>query len=190
MSPKPKSYSCNLIPHFIADRFKMNQSSGSFHAATMFLDISGFTAMTQTLMVNGKEGAEVLNNILSKVFEPVVAAVYQRGGFISSFEGDAFTALFPTTTQPLDACRAAVNINQTFKELSRQETRFGTFDLSVKIGLGFGKVSWGIVGSADHQTWFFRGQGIQRGVKAEKKCSTMQILLISAFSICSWRADF
>jgi len=46
----------NLIPSFIAEKNKDEKFSGSLRVATMFIDISGFTAMTQSLMVNGKEG--------------------------------------------------------------------------------------------------------------------------------------
>jgi hypothetical protein len=49
----------NLIPSFILEKHQQGKSHGSFKAATMFIDISGFTSMTQELMKNGKEGAEV-----------------------------------------------------------------------------------------------------------------------------------
>ncbi|MCD4818269.1 MAG: hypothetical protein K8S23_06225, partial [Candidatus Cloacimonetes bacterium] len=60
----------NLTPKFILKKFKENQFNGTFKAATMFLDISGFTAMTQTLMKNGKEGAEILTEMINQVFTP------------------------------------------------------------------------------------------------------------------------
>ncbi len=50
----------NLIPRYISDQFKQNNLKGSFEAFTMFVDISGFTKLTETLMQHGKEGAEVL----------------------------------------------------------------------------------------------------------------------------------
>ncbi|MBC8383894.1 MAG: hypothetical protein H8E57_00075 [Candidatus Cloacimonetes bacterium] len=50
----------NLIPKFILEKYKENKFSGNFKATTIFIDISGFTAMTQGLMKNGKEGAEIL----------------------------------------------------------------------------------------------------------------------------------
>ncbi len=167
----------NLIPQFIADNFRAKQYSGSMTASAMFIDISGFTTMTRILMANGKEGAEVLNEVLNAVFEPVIATVYKRGGFISSFEGDAFTALFCASSLPLDCCYSASSIISIFKDVGHQKTKFGEFNLSVKIGISYGQVDWGIIGSAEHKTWFFRGEAIKSAVLAEKNCPPMQIAI-------------
>jgi len=167
----------NLIPKFILEKHAESKSHGSFKATTLFIDISGFTPMTQELMMNGKEGAEVVNNILNNIFEPVIDAVYDRGGFISTFAGDAFTAIFPDTKHPLDSCHAATAIRQIFKDIGKQETRFGVFELSVKIGLSFGRINWGIVGYQKHKTYFFRGPAIDNCAKAEHKCDKMQIAI-------------
>ena len=53
-----------LVPAFILNQQKKSVFEGQFEAASMFIDISGFTAMTQTLMKNGKEGAEILTSII------------------------------------------------------------------------------------------------------------------------------
>jgi len=174
---KEESSASNLIPQIIGDNYQNRKMSGVLSAATMFLDIKGFTAMTQSLMVNGKEGAEVLNDILKTVFEPVIAAVYNRGGFISGFEGDAFLAVFPDASGPLDACHTAKAVIRLFEEMGQQKTRFGSFALSVKIGLGFGRIDWQIVGSAKRLTWYFYSRGIDQAVKAEKKCDAMNVVL-------------
>jgi len=81
-----------LIPAFILERFDRNQMNGEFQATAMFLDIVGFTAMTQALMSNGKEGAEVSADVINRVFTPAINTIYEQGGFVSSFSGDAFTS--------------------------------------------------------------------------------------------------
>ncbi len=58
----------NLIPHFIHDHFKEDTMTGDFHALSMFMDISGFTPMTEALMLHGKQGAEILSGILNETF--------------------------------------------------------------------------------------------------------------------------
>ncbi len=85
----------NLIPHFIQEEYQQENYEGNFEALTMFVDVSGFTPMTQALMKEGHEGAEILAFILNDVFDRMVNAVYAHGGFISVFAGDAFTAIFP-----------------------------------------------------------------------------------------------
>ncbi len=59
----------NLIPHFIYKQYQ----AGNYH---------------------GKEGAELLADIINRVFDLMINAVYERGGFITGFAGDAFTAVF------------------------------------------------------------------------------------------------
>jgi predicted ATPase/class 3 adenylate cyclase len=167
----------NLIPNFIIDKFTNEEHSGKLQASTVFIDISGFTVMTQELMKNGKEGAEVLNDILNNIFEQVIDAVYDRGGFISTFAGDAFTAIFPDTKHPLNSCHAATAIRQIFRDIGKQETRFGKFELSVKIGLSFGRVDWGIVGYEKRKTYFFRGPAIDNCARAEHRCDKMKIVV-------------
>ena len=126
----------NLIPHFIHNQYKAKNFEGEFDAMTMFMDISGFTTMTEELMQYDKEGAEVLSLILNKVFEPVVHNIYKRGGFISGFAGDAFTAIFPILHRKdaedakdfsylLKPCFAAISIQKIFKTNKIQKTIFG-----------------------------------------------------------------
>ena len=83
-----------LVPDFILDRFKEGSLSGRLDAYTMFADISGFTEMTGRLMAHGKEGAEILSNIMNDIFTPSIRYVYDNGGFVSSFAGDAFSSVF------------------------------------------------------------------------------------------------
>ncbi|NRB62035.1 MAG: tetratricopeptide repeat protein [Saprospiraceae bacterium] len=153
-----------LIPHFIQEKFEDHQTYGTFEGYTLFLDLSGFTPLTETLMDKGNSGAEELSIILNDIFEPLVHIVYQRGGFIPYFAGDAFTAIFPVeATQPsgvdsaLACCLdAALTARDYFKHRSY---KFGTFTIGLKIGLSFGSIEWGIVGR--HQrAYYFRGAPI------------------------------
>ncbi len=152
----------NLIPHFIHQQLELQNLGGSFKAATLFVDISGFTALTETLMKYEKDGAEVLTDVLNRVFNPLVQAVYGHGGFISTFAGDAFTALFPTRNKQAAArtAQAAFFIQQFFAQHGVAQTKYGDFTLSVKVGLGLGQVQWGILGRAEWRTYFFRGPAI------------------------------
>ena len=53
----------NYIPVFIAEKEKHKEYKGSFKATVMFLDISGFTSITEQLASHGKAGAEELSSI-------------------------------------------------------------------------------------------------------------------------------
>jgi len=171
----------HLVPHFIHDKHRANEFTGELMAATMFLDISGFTPMTQTLMQHGKAGAETLSDILNLVFQPVITAVYERGGYISGFAGDAFTAIFPqqedSHEHAMAMCLASQTIKETFAIHGLQQTPFGDFPLVVKMGLSHGYVEWGIIGDEKHRTYFFRGMGIDGCAGAEHHCRKGDIVL-------------
>ncbi len=169
----------NLVPHFIHDQYQANNYHGTIEAVTLFIDISGFTAMTQALMKHGKEGAEIMSDIINRIFEPLIHAVYDRGGFIVGFAGDAFSAVFFHAGEDtaLSACKVTWDIRQVFIEQGQQKTRLGTFDLVVKQGLSAGMVEWGILGPEGHKAYFFRGPGIDGCAQSEHQAHAGDIIL-------------
>lgn len=169
----------NFLPFFIYEKYKSNKYKGSFKSITMFLDISGFTPMTEELMKHGKEGAEILSGILNRIFEPVIDLVYKCGGFVSGFAGDAITVIFPNV-DPLLALECAVRINKIFEEKGLQKSRYGDFKLYVKLGLSYGEVEWGIVGHEKHKTYYFSGQAIDGCAGCEHQCEKMDIVIDKA----------
>ncbi|MBN1887644.1 MAG: tetratricopeptide repeat protein [Thermoflexales bacterium] len=169
-----------LIPHFIQTQFERQVYDGRFGAASLFVDISGFTQLTETLMKHHKDGAEVLTEVLNQIFQPIVHTVYAHGGFVATFAGDAFTALFPEGRSPqraaLYAAQAAFSIQGFFSERPVAHTRYGDFPLDVKIGLGTGAVHWRILGQAGQYTHFFRGPAVDTCAYAEHYAKNGEVL--------------
>ena len=162
-----------LIPSHILQSFQSKNFSGQFSATTMFIDISGFTAMTQTLMKNGKEGAEILTSIINNIFTPAIDAIYNNQGFISTFAGDAFTAIFPENiTSPFSAVIAAVNIQELFLQIGNQHSKFGNFQLRVKVGLSYGNVQWGLIRNDIQNVYYYRGDAVNNCAFSEHQCTT------------------
>jgi len=168
----------NLIPQYIVKNHKEKRLEGHLEAVTMFIDISGFTTMTQSLMKNGDEGAEILTEIINRIFTPSIDIIYQNKGFISTFAGDAFTSIFPNDRVDVDsAIYAAVEIQKIFQQIGIQKTRFGIFELQIKIGLSLGEVEWKIIQTADMNSYYFRGKTIYRATKCEHLCSVGEIII-------------
>ncbi len=171
----------NLLPHFILENYKNNVFEGKLKAFTLFADISGFTPMTEKFMKEGNEGAEILSEILKKIFKPTVKCVYDSGGFITNFAGDSFTSLIPINNSLnisnghyLNALHCANNILNEFNKFSSYETKFGAIDLKVRIGLSIGNVEWAIVGK-DHKSFYFRGDAIETCIDAQKQTGVNEI---------------
>ena len=64
----------------------------SFRGATLFVDISGYTRLAETLCSQGSAGVEQLGAILDRFFSSHVSAVHECAGEIANFAGDAFLA--------------------------------------------------------------------------------------------------
>jgi predicted ATPase/class 3 adenylate cyclase len=166
----------NLVPHFIHDQFREGRSKGAFEAYTMFIDLSGFTPLTEGLMHKGHRGAEQLSEILNEIFAPLVELVYARGGFIPYFAGDAFTAIFSMDDPEITArhfLKTAIYVRNLF---SQREFKFGDFTIGLKIGLSCGEVEWGIVG-VQHKSYYFRGRAIDSCANAQTKARNQDIIL-------------
>lgn len=155
-------------------------------AATLFADISGFTAMSEELAADGPRGAEELSRILLHTFTPLIALIHQAGGAVSHFHGDAMTVYFPedgagrAARQAL-ACAQAMQ-RQMATQLSqaraaRPAGRQTDFPLTLKIGVGYGAALALVVGDAAQQLEFvLAGVGVEEAAAAEKQAKAGQIV--------------
>src|SRR4051794_34423238 len=78
-----------------ADPGSFSEPAGeAIHAAVLFADISGFTALTERLAVRGAAGAEDLTRLLNAYLGQLVDMVTGAGGDVLKFAGDAVLALW------------------------------------------------------------------------------------------------
>lgn len=66
-------------------------------AAVLFVDIAGFTALTESLAQRGDAGAEDLTRVLNLYIGQLIDAIVDRGGDIVKFAGDALIAIWPAS---------------------------------------------------------------------------------------------
>jgi predicted ATPase/class 3 adenylate cyclase len=172
-----------LVPQFILENYSAGNFNGSFPAAGLFVDTSGFSAMTDTLMSHGQHGAEVLAGVMSAIFEPLIRSVFEQGGFVTSQEGDAFTALFPVDNDPVESAQRAIsaawNIQQAVSRQAPHHTPYGDFTIIVKVGMELGQAEWGIITSArqERAAYYFRGSAIDGAAQAEHLAHAGDILM-------------
>ncbi|MFH1686535.1 MAG: tetratricopeptide repeat protein [bacterium] len=99
------------------------------------IDASGFTALTRRLAAQGQEGPEILTKILDRFFGGVGEVVFEHGGDILKFAGDAiWVALADTVNLPLllgRLMRAVENVN-------RHEPRLSDSPLRIHVGAELG----------------------------------------------------
>ena len=172
-----------LVPNFIIEKYKNNKLNGEEEGAAIFVDLVGFSKMVDALSAHGQPGAETLAGLMRQVFEPLVNAVYEQGGFVIGYAGDAFNAFFPADQAPgqvAQRCLAALVKMQEQMQIQPQfATPFGVFPIAAKAGMGYGSVRWQMFKSqkGKHLTYWMRGEALNRAVLAEQYSAAGEILL-------------
>jgi predicted ATPase/class 3 adenylate cyclase len=182
------AFRCSLFPAPFVHWYNEGHEEGRFEAVALFVDIAGFTSLTETLVQHHEDGIETLTAALASVFQSLVHAVYAQGGFIVTFAGDAFTALFPLRTRDepsttLHALHTAMAVQQHFIDHSILSTPYGSFEFGVRVGIGMGAVEWSVLagtpradGHAPPRLCFARGSAIERCAAAEHAATRGEIV--------------
>ncbi len=155
----------NLIPEFILENFARQRESGSFYGSVLSVDIKGFTPMTEVLQ-RSSGGAEILSDILNRIYENTINAIFSEGGFVSSFAGDALTAVF-INDRTGKAVRACKKIEHFIKKNRNIGTPEGNFALSLRTGIAAGKIEWRIITQGVQSVYFFFGEAVRLACEAQ-----------------------
>lgn len=164
----------NFIPGFIEKKFEKKEFTGKEESIVISVDVVGFTAITENLVKFGKEGAEILSDMLNQAFQPSIKLIYKHGGWISGFAGDAFTVLF----NKKDLMNSLFVLKQLRKNFNNLEikSKFGNYKLAVKIGFSQGVVNWEIGGDGIQYLYLFSGNGLKQANLCQQQCKPGQIL--------------
>src|SRR5207253_11041526 len=87
-----------------------------------FVDISGFTAMSEKLATEGKAGAEQVTEVMNATFEALLDVAYAYGGGLLKFGGDALLLFFDEEGHEARAARTAFELRKTLRALGRPQT--------------------------------------------------------------------
>ncbi|KAA3600426.1 MAG: hypothetical protein DWQ06_09285 [Calditrichaeota bacterium] len=149
----------NLVPNFISQKYSENNFSGTTTGIAIFIDISGFTSLTETLAKFGNEGKELLSSTLKFYFDKAIESVYQNGGFVTNFEGDAFTAFFEGEAENIlpFVKHSAEEILSFFQIHNVLETKFGDFNFFAKMVVSDGTLEWLIFDNGNQKSFCFFG---------------------------------
>ena len=100
----------------------------------LFVDVSGFTALTERLAARGKVGAEEITGVIGSVFGELLAIASAYGADLLKWGGDAVLLYFGDPDSAPRACRAAVLMSRAMTRIGRLRTSAGRVTLEVSIG--------------------------------------------------------
>ena len=113
--------------------------------AVLFSDVRGFTRLAEEMT------PEALAKLLSEYFTEMVEVVFEHGGTLDKFVGDAIMALWGAPQAQEDApdraVRAALAMQEALAHLNARWLAAGRPALGVGIGINFGEVFVGNIGS-------------------------------------------
>ena len=120
-------------------------------ASLVFVDISGFTALTERLARKGKVGAELMRDTLDGVFTALLDEAYDWGAGLLKWGGDALLLLFDGPDHALRASRAAWEMQGTIDRVGRLHLSGGTIVLRMSVGIGTGTFHFFMTGSVHRE---------------------------------------
>jgi len=113
---------------------------GILDGSLVSADVSGFTALSERLAAQGREGAEELVRTISAVFDDLIRVAERHGGDVVKFRGDALLLLFRDEQHAARACGAAADMQRTIESLAGRETSVGPVELRMACGVHCGAV--------------------------------------------------
>jgi class 3 adenylate cyclase/tetratricopeptide (TPR) repeat protein len=144
-----------------------------------FVDISGFTAMSERLARQGKVGAEEVTEVMNRTFTHLLDVAYDNGGGLVKFGGDALLLLFTGENDTARAARAAFGMRKALRDLGPPKTSAGQVTLKMHVGIHTGTFHFFLVGST-HRELLITGPAASETVELEDASEAGDILLSPA----------
>jgi len=145
----------------------------------VFMDISGFTAMSERLARKGKVGAEEVTGVMSDTFARLLAAAYARGAYLLKFGGDAMFLLFRGPEHAARAVAAAVDMRRELRQTGRFATSAGRVGLRMSVGVHSGRVIFVLAGDS-HRELMVIGDAVTQTARMETAATAGQIAVSDA----------
>ncbi|MEY2431071.1 MAG: hypothetical protein QOC92_796, partial [Acidimicrobiaceae bacterium] len=143
-----------------------------------FVDISGFTTLTERLATKGKVGAEEMSDVLDAAFGALLEVAYSYGALLVKWGGDAVLLLFEGDEHALLACRAAAEMRQTMRRIGVLQTSVGSIRLRMSVGVHSGAFDFFLVGDR-HRELLITGPGATTTAHMEATADAGEIVVSS-----------
>jgi adenylate cyclase len=143
--------------------------------AVLFSDIRGFTSLSEAM------SPDEIATLLTEYFTVMVEIVFEHGGTLDKFIGDALMALWGAPIahddDPDRATRAAVAMQLALERLNDEWSRKGRPRLSVGIGISLGDVFAGNIGSDRRLEYTVIGDAVNTAARLCAEAGPGEILI-------------
>ncbi|HEX5950265.1 MAG TPA: adenylate/guanylate cyclase domain-containing protein, partial [Actinomycetota bacterium] len=148
----------------------------SVDGSVVFVDISGFTKLSERLAKHGREGAEQVTDAIEACFSALLSVAYASGGGLIKFGGDALLLLFDGPGHVARAARSAVWMRRLLRDVGRVELPGVKLQLRMSVGMHSGRFDMFLVGES-HRELLVTGPAWTRTVEMEHAAEAGEILV-------------
>lgn len=166
----------NYVPQLVTEKARevvrlggTRLTNEECYMAVLFCDIVGFTTY-----VENNENEESVIHTLNAILRRVSKSATMHGGLIDKFMGDCVMVLF---RNPYDAVVAALEMQSHSIDINNLRSRAGQEVLQLRIGIHWGKVVVGNVGTAERLDWTTIGDVVNTASRIENHCQPGAILI-------------
>lgn len=177
-SAVPRTDLTPYVPRVVIDWLRAEPGARwrELEGTLAFVDLSGFTAMSERLAKLGKAGAEEVSEVMNATFARLLDVAYAAGGGLLKFGGDALLLFFDGDDHAARAASSAYGMRGALNQIGRLRTSAGTVVLRMHVGLHSGPFHFFLVGSS-HRELLIAGHGVSETVAMEEGAEAGEILL-------------
>src|SRR4051812_36606554 len=148
-------------------------------STVLFVDLAGFTVLTEKLAQHGTRGTEELSEHVGAFFSSITQQVTDYDGDLLGYGGDALTITFEG--EPVDAIKraelAAGRVHDLAQEMSGRRTLAGPIQIAARIGIAHGPVASAVAVSSQRHTPLHLGPTLDKAVAAESRARQGQTVV-------------
>ncbi len=150
-------------------------------AAILFADLRGFTQKASTW----SEGD--LLAMMGKYFEMVVSPIQEEGGDVLKFMGDGILAVFNIDDDAEASCRSSVRAAEhaltNLRDYNETAAEKGNEPIEFVVGIDFGRVTFGNIGSPDRLDFTVVGQAVNVASRVQELCKKLDEKILMTQSV-------
>ncbi len=154
-----------VMNEMLAGSLSSGVSSRLADVCILFSDIRDFTTLSERM------SPELVTSVLQRYFDRMVHAVHRYEGTVDKFIGDGMMVLFGAPRKSADPCgdavRCALAMMAGLDELNAEFVSEGLPTLTIGIGINYGTVTVGNIGSSERHNYSAIGDAVNVAARLE-----------------------
>ena len=172
-------FSPNLAEQIAAEQSDVQLRGVKKPVVIFFSDIRGFTPMSETM------SPDTIHALLTEYFTEMVDIVFEHGGTLDKFMGDAIMALWGAPIAHEDdadrAMQCALDQLKALEHMNEKWKAQGRPQLGIGIGINFGEVFAGYIGSDRRLEYTVIGDAVNTASRLCSSAGPNEILISEPF---------